>query len=86
MTISTATRPALTRDRTTFVATSILLDHHPSMTSSLPDRSHADPDAQYADVPSFLSFSGIAWPQVAMLVAIGAAVLGPIGLALLLAA
>ena len=55
------------------------------MTPSLPDRSHADLDAQYADVPSFFSLSGVAWPQVAMLVAIGVAVLGPIGLALLLA-
>ena len=53
------------------------------MTSSLPDRS--DLDARYADVPSFFSFSGVAWPQLATLLAIGAAVLGPIGLAMLLA-
>ncbi len=61
------------------------LDFLLPMTSSLPDRSHADHPVQYADVPPFFSFSGVAWPQVAMLVAIGAAVLGPIGLALLLA-
>ena len=55
------------------------------MTSSLPNRPLSDrlDDIPYADAPSL--FSGIAWPQVAMLLAIGAAVLGPLGLAMLLA-
>ncbi len=80
MTIPAATHRTAFRAGTTFVATSILLDHLPPMTPSLPDRPD---DVPYADGPSF--FSGIAWPQVGILVAIGAAVLVPIGLALLLA-
>lgn len=55
------------------------------MTSSLPDRSLSDrlDDVPYVDAPRF--FSGIAWPQLAVLLAIGAAVLVPIGLAMILA-